>query len=121
MTNGLRKYLPLLLAVALSVVPALGQTGSTGSLSGTVVDQKGAYVAGATVVVKNTATNQEFTTQTTDEGAFSVSSLTAGIYTATITAAGFKQSVVTEIKIDVGKPSSINICLLYTSPSPRDS
>ena len=109
MTNGLRKYLPLLLAVALSVVPALGQTGSTGSLSGTVVDQKGAYVAGATVVVKNTATNQEFTTQTTDEGAFTVSSLTAGVYTATINAAGFKQSVVTEIKIDVGKPSSINI------------
>src|SRR5438045_6419722 len=41
--------------------------------------------------------------------AFTVPSLTAGIYTATITAPGFKQAVVTNIKVDVGKPSSINV------------
>ena len=85
------------------------QTGSTGSLSGTVLDPKGAVVAGAAVKVVSKATGQEFSSQTTDDGTFTIPTLTAGIYTATVTASGFKQSVVTDIKIDVGKPSSINV------------
>ena len=109
MRNGLQKYLLVLLVIALSGISAFGQGGSTGSITGTVVDPKGAVVAGATVVVKSTATSQEFTTQTKGEGTFTIPSLVAGVYTATITASGFKQAVVTEIKVDVGKPSSINV------------
>ena len=109
MRNGLQKYLLVLLVIALSGISAFGQGGSTGSITGTVVDPKGAVVAGATVVVKSTATSQEFTTQTKGEGTFTIPSLVAGVYTATITATGFKQAVVTEIKVDVGKPSSINV------------
>jgi hypothetical protein len=88
---------------------ALGQGGTTGSLSGTVTDPKGAVVAGATVVVKNNATGAQFTTQTNNEGAFRVPSLNNGVYTATVTAQGFKQANVTEIKINVGDASSINV------------
>src|SRR5678815_1149743 len=108
MRNSVQKYVFVLLVLALSGITALGQ-GSSGSLSGSVVDPKGAVVAGATVVVKNVATNQENTTQTSSEGTFNVPSLASGIYTATISAAGFKQAVVTEIKVDVGKPSSISV------------
>lgn len=111
MRHDLQKYLLVLLVIALSGITAFGQGGSTGSISGTVVDPKGAVVAGATVVVKSVATNQENTTQTSGDGTFTVPSLTAGIYTATITATGFKQAVVTEIKVDVGRPSSINVDL----------
>jgi hypothetical protein len=111
MRNGLQKYLLVLLVITLSGISAFGQGGSTGSISGTVIDPKGAVVAGATVVVKSAATNQEATTQTSGEGTFTVPSLVAGVYTATITATGFKQAVVTEIKVDVGKPSSINVDL----------
>src|SRR5215204_6644702 len=110
MRKGLQKYFLVLLTLAVSSVIAFGQ-GSTGSLSGTVVDPKGAVVAGATVVVKNVGTNQENTTQTGGEGTFNVPTLISGMYTATINATGFKQAVVTDIKVDVGKPSSINIGL----------
>jgi Carboxypeptidase regulatory-like domain len=108
MRNGLQKFFLVGAVCAVLCVVALGQ-GSSGSLSGTVADPKGAVVAGATVIVKNVATNQERTTQTSDEGAFSVPLLSSGLYTATITATGFKQAVVTEIKIDVGKTSSIQV------------
>ncbi|HEY8225842.1 MAG TPA: carboxypeptidase-like regulatory domain-containing protein, partial [Pyrinomonadaceae bacterium] len=110
MTNGLQKYLLVLLIIALSSLTAFSQGGATtGSISGTVMDPKGAVVAGATVVVKSQATNQESTTQTSGDGTFSVPSLSAGVYTATITASGFKQSVVTDIKVDVGGASTIKV------------
>ena len=109
MRNGLQKYVLLLLTVGLCAFTASAQSTSTGTLAGTVTDPKGAVVAGATVTVKNTGTNQEFSTQTNSNGAYSIPSLSSGVYTATIVSAGFKQAAVTEIKIDVGKTSSINV------------
>ncbi len=109
MRNGLRTFLLVLLVLGVCVVPVFAQAGSTGSLSGTVMDPKGAVVAGASVKIVAKATTQEFNAQTNEDGTFTIPTLTAGIYTATVTASGFKQSVVTEIKIDVGKPSSINV------------
>jgi hypothetical protein len=108
MRNGLQKSFLVLVVCAVFCITALGQL-SAGSLSGLVVDPKGAVVAGATVTIKNVATNQEHTTQTSNDGTFNVPSLSTGMYTATIAAKGFKQAVVTEIKIDVGKPSSIQV------------
>ena len=110
MTNGLRKCLLVLLVLALSSLTAFSQGGaSTGSIAGTVLDPKGAVVAGATVTVKSVATNQESTTQSSGDGTFSVPALSAGVYTATVTAAGFKQSVVTDIKVDVGAPTTLRV------------
>lgn len=101
-------FLVILAACGLAV---FGQTVSTGSLSGTVTDPKGGLVAGANVVVRSNATGQEFTAETSGEGTFSIPSLASGMYTATITASGFKQAKVTEIKVDVGKPSSVTVAL----------
>jgi hypothetical protein len=92
MRNGLRTFLLVLLALGVCSVPVFAQAGSTGSLSGTIVDPKGAVVAGASVKVVSKATGQEFSAQTSDDGTFTVPSLTAGIYTATVTASGFKQT-----------------------------
>ena len=110
------QYFTVLLILAVCSVVAFGQ-GSAGSLSGTVLDPKGAVVSGATVTVRNVATNQENTTETSGEGTFAVASLATGIYSATINAQGFKQAIVTEIKIDVGKVSSINVQLEIGSAS----
>jgi hypothetical protein len=92
-------------------LPTLAQTGSNGSLAGTVADPSGAVVAGATVIVKNKGTGQEFTTTTADNGTFNVPTLGSGLYSVTVNAPGFKQAVAQDVKVDVGKPSSINITM----------
>lgn len=99
-----------LVVLTVSSLMAFGQTSSTGSLSGTVTDPTGAVVPNASITLKS-STGQEFTVQTNDNGTFQIPSLAAGTYTATITGAGFKKSEVTGIKIDVGKPSDINVTM----------
>ena len=108
------KFAGLLIALfvlAMSATLGFGQVTSTGSLSGTVTDPQGAVVPGATVVVKNVATGKEFAAETNGEGAFQVPGLETGEYTATITKQGFKQAVVTAIKVNVSTPSSIAVNL----------
>ena len=98
----------LLLSTAVVV---FSQSIPTGSLAGTVKDQSGAYVANATVVVKNIGTNAEFTAQTSDNGTFTVPSLTQGLYTVTVSATGFKTTIAQNVKIDVAKTSNLEIAL----------
>ena len=62
----------------------------SGQIAGTVSDQSGAVITGATVTVKNVATGAERTTQTTSTGAFLVSSLEPASYQITITSGNFK-------------------------------
>jgi len=88
---------------------SVGQGGTTGSIAGTVVDPNKAVVAGATLQITNNATKEEFTVVSNDEGYFRLASVNAGVYTATVTGRGFKKTVVTNIKVNVGTPSSIAV------------
>ena len=104
-------YLVLWLALALTVTSSIGfaQGTTSGSLTGTVSDPSG-VVANATVTVR-ASTGVEYTTQTSDQGTFVVPSLGAGIYTVTITAPNYKKAIISDVKIDVSKPSNINVVL----------
>src|SRR5919106_901406 len=109
--NFLRRFL-FCLTLLISSTAAFGQAVPTGSISGTVSDQSGSLVPNATVVVKSNATNAEYTVQTSDNGTFTVPSLAAGLYTATISAASnFKQTVVRNIKVDVAQTTNVNVTL----------
>ena len=103
--------------LALLVIPVLAQTSTTGSIAGAVTDPTGAVVAGADVVIKNNGSSQESTVHTTDNGTFNVPSLATGVYTVTIKASGFKQLVVTEVKVDVAKASTVNVQLEIGAPN----
>ncbi len=116
MKYGLSRAATLLLALLFAATGALAQVASTGSLAGTVTDSQSAVVAGATVTVKS-ATGQEFTAATTDNGTFNVPSLSAGTYTVTITAGGFKQAVVPNVNVAVGTPSSLSVALEVGAPT----
>src|ERR1043166_7218462 len=111
MRNLICKSVFVLVVLALVGLPVFGQATSTGTLTGTVTDQKGAVVPGATVTLVSDETKQQFTAETSGEGTFTIPSLFAGMYTATVSMQGFKTAKVTDIKIDVGKPSSITVPL----------
>ncbi len=96
--------------VASLTLAAFGQANTTGSIAGTVTDPAGAVVGGANVTVKNES-GVENTVQTADNGTFNLPGLSAGTYTLTISAQNFKQTVVKDVKVNIGSPSSINIAL----------
>ena len=73
---------------------AFAQTETTGGLSGTVVDQTGAAVPGATVVVTDPATNSQQTIVTNAEGHYSVGLLKPGLYKVTASAAGLQSDTI---------------------------
>lgn len=66
------------------------QEETAATVTGQVTDQSGAAVAGATVTVTNTETNDQRQVQTNDEGNYTVSPLRPGAYRVTIEAATFK-------------------------------
>lgn len=110
-TGFVRPACLLLITFCFSVM-VFAQAVPTGSVSGTVSDESGSLVPNATVVIKSDATNAEYTVQTSDNGTFTVPSLAAGLYTATITAtSNFKQTVVRNIKVDVAQTTNVNVSL----------
>jgi hypothetical protein len=76
---------------------------TTGSVNGTVTDNTGAVVKGATVTVNDEGKNVDVRTVTTgDEGEYTVTPLPSGSYKVTVESPGFKKYVQTGVKVDVG-------------------
>jgi len=80
----------ILIAVAtLFTIPSLAQVES-GVIGGTVTDESGAVIPGATVTVTNVASNIKRATITSATGAYSVPGLAPGNYQVSITSGQFK-------------------------------
>jgi hypothetical protein len=98
--------------VAMAGTPAYAQGGgATSSLSGTVTDSSGGVIPGATVTVKNDATNTEFTAVTGENGGFTVPSIDAGTYTVTVALLGFKTAVVSDVRVNAAVPATVRVAL----------
>ena len=86
-------------ATCATMTPAAAQT-SLATLRGKVVDEQGGVLPGATVVVKQAATNFTRTGVTNERGQFYLPSLPAGSYEVTAELSGFgtgKQAVVLRV------------------------
>jgi len=92
-----------------SFAPVFGQT--RGTLSGAVTDPKEAAIVGAAVVLKNTATGAEYKTITNAQGNFQFTSVEPGKYSATVEAAGFKKTELTEITVEVSQAARVDVSL----------
>lgn len=87
-----------------------GQT-NRGAISGTVTDSTGAAIPGAKVTVTNLGTNQSITINTSDDGAFSATSLEPVKYSVLVEAANFKTSVIPEVKVDTATTQTVNVVM----------
>jgi hypothetical protein len=77
-------------SLCLAQAPQPTPDAAPGSISGTIVDQSGAVVAGAHVLLTTTpAQSQKHETLTGDNGEFSFTNVAAGAFQLTITSAGF--------------------------------
>src|SRR6185369_13482331 len=107
----MRKFTTILMTLLVIVTCQLviQAQGTTGSISGTVTDQTGAVVPGASVTVKGEA-GQQFTAVTKGDGVFTIPGVPAGTptYTVTITAPSFKTAVIQNVKVDVATPATVN-------------
>jgi len=90
----------LLLVSGVAMTTATAQLAGTGAISGTVTDSTGAVVPGATVTATATATNVKTVRQTTGSGDYNITPLAPGLYTVTVTAAGFEQLVQQNVNVN---------------------
>ena len=95
-----------------SVTTISAQT-DQGRISGTVSDETGAVIAGATVTIKNNGTNQTRTATSDDKGYYFVPALNAAVYTITVTAPSFAATNVTDVQISVSQ--QLDLPLLLTA------
>ena len=102
--------LAVFIAIAFSLTSSAQTTISTGSIQGTIIDQSGAVVSGAKVMIANKGTGQTFTVTTTSAGTYASGALNPGEYTVRVEAQGFKTSQV-PVTVQVNVTSSANLRL----------
>jgi len=105
------RTLCLSLASLLALSLALQAQTNRGAISGTVSDPSGAVIAGATVRITNAGTNQSFTMKTADNGTYEQSQLDPVYYTVAVSQAGFKEKVVSNVKVDTGGSTRVDALL----------
>jgi hypothetical protein len=96
------------LVILLISLPAFSQ-GNTGRILGTVYDQSGGTVAGATVSVIDTERGVTRTLTTDDAGEYNAPNLTPSQYTVRAEAKGFKKLERQNVVLEVGKEVRIDL------------
>lgn len=102
------RLLPAWLLLCLS---AAAQSGSEGSLEGTVTDPSGAVVAGAAIRATRMETSAVSVSRSDAHGFFRFPVLPPGTYEITVEAAGFRRFIEQKIEIEVGAKVTLQVQL----------
>jgi len=104
-----------LLAAALvfaASLPALAQSQAAGgTIEGTITDESGAVLPGATVVVKSPATGLTRETTSDAEGVFRAPLLPVGSYEITVSLSGFATTKRPDLVLNIGQILNIDVAL----------
>jgi hypothetical protein len=102
--------LAVLLTLSLATAPMFGQSLTTGSITGTVLDPSHAVVPNAPVSLTGLDTGSTASTTTNSSGGYSFSLLRPGHYQVTVKQAGFAE-VAQTVQVEVGQNSKADIDL----------
>ena len=106
MRASFSKLLSAVVTLALFGAIASAQ-GVFGRLAGSVFDQGGGVLPGVVITLTSEQTGQVQTTTTGENGAFLFAQVQPGLYTVTMTLAGFRTAKLENIEIDVGAERSL--------------
>jgi Carboxypeptidase regulatory-like domain len=101
----------ILLIFGLCVQFLQAQSTSTGIVTGTVTDQSGAVVSGATVTLTDTATNTPRTVTTNSAGHYVFVNTAPGRYNLSITKQGFATTKAPSLTVEVGQSTTFDTAL----------
>ena len=87
------------------------QNPEVGVITGTVLDNSGAVVAGAVITI-TTAAGVSQTATTDEKGEFSIGSLPPGTYSVTFAAPGFNEFKTTDVSVSAGQTTHLDATLL---------
>ena len=91
------------LAILVVAAPLAAQTITTGSLSGTVSDDQGGRLPGATVTAMHKATGTTYSTITQSDGHYSILNVRVGEYTLKVTLSSFKDAGADNVVVALGE------------------
>src|SRR5689334_9137402 len=97
-------------AVLACAASAFAQQGTT-EIKGKVVDDQGATVPGASVVVKNQETGMFRETVSGPDGTYFVGGILPGTYEVNAELQGFKKLGLKDIRLEIGKTTTLDLKL----------
>src|SRR5262245_43561888 len=86
-----------------------------GAVQGTIADQTGSAVAGASVTLRNQGTDQTRTVYANSEGSFRASELPVGQYDLRVESSGFSPYVNNAIVVSIGRVVQLSVRLVPAS------
>ncbi len=96
--------------IVLTATAAFAQ-GTTSRVTGVVLDNAGASVAGATVTLTNEGTGIALTAETSDSVTYTFDLIQVGTYTVTVEKTGFKKFQSVHNLVNVNQPATVNAAL----------
>src|SRR5580765_6844172 len=114
---SVRSLLSTAILLLISSLSIFAQDTTSGAIQGTLSDEKGAAVPGASVEARNIATNFSRTFSTDDEGRFTFLSLPPGTYVVSVTKQGFAKLIQENVEVTVGRLVSLNLPLKVSGVS----
>lgn len=112
-----RSLVFLVFALVVSCATSFGQDITSGTIQGTVSDEQGAVVPGATVEARNVETNFTRSFTTDSEGRFTLLSLPPGRYVVSVTKSGFAKLNQENVEVTVGRQLALDITLRVSGVS----
>jgi hypothetical protein len=99
------------LALASCLVPVAAHAQYRASIQGTVTDQQGAVIPGATLSLTDASTSRTLTTKTDAHGNYFFNALPADTFILTVNGQGFSTKTLNGVTLIPEQPNTINVKL----------